>query len=301
MSQSSTQGTGAERDSDVELSIVSLTWNSMRYVEAMVESVLNEARHGGVALELIVVDNGSSDGTLQCLQDLENKCSELKVVPLGRNTGTTFSRNIGLRMCRGNYVLILDSDTQIAPGTLRMLLGARESLPSNQVGLIAPKLTFPDGEFQESARRFPTLKTKLLRLFGSDEARARDESIPEVLAGETTKVDYAISAAWLLPRQTLRDVGLLDEDIFYAPEDVDYCARIWANGLEIWYWPEVAIVHDCQRITRKKPFSRLAASHAWCLVKFWSKYRLWFERSHMRPGGVKADIAGKSATDRAQG
>lgn len=273
---------GQAHSGRIELSIVSLTWNSMRYVEAMVDSVLKDARESSVALELIIIDNGSTDGTLACLQERAASSAEMKVIPLGHNTGTTFSRNIGLRMATGEFIMVLDSDTQMAPGTLRRLLGAQDAIPSSQVGLIAPKLIYPDGEFQESTRRFPTFKTKMLRLFGSDEARARDESIPAVLEGQTTQADYAISAAWLLPRSTIEKVGLLDEEIFYAPEDVDYCARIWAAGLEIWYWPEVSVVHDCQRITRKRPISKLAASHLWCLMKFWSKYGCWFSRDHMR-------------------
>lgn len=282
MEQTNDQKQASANSGRIELSIVSLTWNSMRYVEAMVDSVLKDARESSVALELIIIDNGSTDGTLQCLLERAARSPEMKVVPLGHNTGTTFSRNIGLRMATGQSILVLDSDTQMASGTLRKLLSARDSIPSERVGLIAPRLTFPDGEFQESTRRFPTFKTKLLRLFGSDEARARDESIPAVLNGETTQADYAISAAWLLPRETVEKVGLLDEEIFYAPEDVDYCARIWASGLEIWYWPEVSIIHDCQRITRKRPISKLAASHAWCLMKFWTKYGCWFKRAHMR-------------------
>ena len=180
-------------------------------------------------------------------------------------------------MSRSPLVLILDSDTEIPPGSLSSLVRAMHELPG-PVGLVAPRLVYPDGKFQESARRFPTLLTKAYRVLGLEERRAADESIPAVLAGEITKVDYAISAAWLVPRTTFERIGYLDETIFYSPEDVEFCARAWRHGLAVWYYPKAEIVHNCQRITHRRPFSKLGFSHAKQLVRYWAKYGTFFER-----------------------
>lgn len=261
------------------ISVVSLTWNSRRFVDAFLTSLLDDVSATQTAAEVIVIDNGSTDGTLERLRGYEQQHAELTVLALSRNLGTTVSRNLGLKRARGEYVLILDSDTRLERGTLRALVSRFEhSSKEGRVGMIAPKLVYPDGEFQESARRFPTVQTKLLRLLRWEQLRRREESIAGVLAQRQTPVDYAISAAWFLPRRVLESVGYLDESIFYSPEDVEFCARLWGAGYAIWYCPEVTIVHDCQRLTSKRPFSRLGLSHAQGLVRFWWKYDGFFMR-----------------------
>lgn len=89
---------------------------------------------------------------------------------------------------------------------------------------------------------------------GWERIRKKLESIEEVLNEKITTVDYAISAAWFLKRSVFDEVGLLDEKIFYAPEDAEFCARLWRKGYEVWYYPKVTIIHDAQRITKKNLF-----------------------------------------------
>jgi GT2 family glycosyltransferase len=228
-------------------------------------------------MEVIALDNGSTDQTIGLLRSMPAEHVDFKLIELGHNTGTTFPRNIGIRMSRAPLVLILDSDTEIPPGSLRSLMRSVDELPG-PVGIVAPRLVYPDGKFQESARRFPTVFTKAYRLLGMEERRVADETIPGVLAGEKTKVDYAISAAWLVPRTTFERVGYLDESIFYSPEDVEFCARVWRGKLPVWYYPKAEIVHNCQRITHKRPFTRLGLSHAKQLVRYWAKYGTAFKR-----------------------
>ncbi|GAB4530845.1 MAG: glycosyltransferase family 2 protein [Haliangiales bacterium] len=261
------------------ISIVSLTWNSARFVEPLLTTLQKDIEVSQVPTEVIVIDNGSSDRTLDLLRDFQKQHDNLHVVPLSYNLGTTVSRNIGIRMARGEYVFILDSDTEIPPGTLRGLMEGVEAIPErDSLGILHPRLIYPDGEFQESARRFPTFFTKLYRLMRMEDRRAQDESIDEVLSGAMTAVDYAISAAWLVPRATFERIGLLDERIFYSPEDVEFCARCWKHGLKVWYYPEVEIIHNCQRLTSKKPFSKLGLSHMKGLARYWWEYSSFFSR-----------------------
>jgi GT2 family glycosyltransferase len=260
-----------------DLSIVTLTWNSQRFVEPWFRSLDAESHASGMGIELFAVDNGSTDETVANLKSFPAKHVDFKIIQLGRNLGTTLPRNIALRMARAPLLVILDSDTEIPPGSLRSLVKSMDEI-SGPVGLVAPRLVYPDGKFQESARRFPTLFTKAYRILGMEEKRVADESIPGVLAGEITKVDYAISAAWLVPRTTFERIGYLDEDIFYSPEDVEFCARAWQHGMPVWYYPKAEIVHNCQRITHKRPLSKLGLSHAKHLVRYWAKYGTALQR-----------------------
>jgi GT2 family glycosyltransferase len=261
------------------VSVVTLTWNSERFIASMLQTLLADSRGTGVDVEVIVIDNGSTDGTLKKIEAMRADCPEVQLVPLSQNLGTTITRNIGMRMSRGDYVFILDSDTQILPGTLQGLIDSFDVIGDRKTtGIVCPQLMYPNGDFQESARRFPTLLTKAYRMFQLEELRERDESLPEVLAKRVTTADYGISAAWFLPRATLDRVGLLDERIFYAPEDVEYCARVWKAGLKVWYYPPVSIIHDCQRVTNKKPFTALGARHARDLCRYWLETRSFLSR-----------------------
>ncbi|MBO8139984.1 MAG: glycosyltransferase [Thermosipho sp. (in: Bacteria)] len=259
----------------VDVSIISLTWNSERYLESFLASLFADLENSGLKYEILIIDNGSKDKTKDILKSFSNKYpSKLVVIPLGKNMGTTFTRNIGIRMSTGEYIAILDSDTIISKNFFKNILNAFEKIPSKNIGIIHPKLVFPDGTFQESARRFPTLSTKILRLLDIEKLRTKNESIPEVLNNEIIPVDYAISAAWFLKKEIFEKVGLLDEAIFYAPEDAEFCARLWDNGYEVWYYPKVEIIHDAQRLTKKKPFSKLGLSHLNGLIRFWRKYKI---------------------------
>jgi GT2 family glycosyltransferase len=255
------------------ISVVSLTWNSQRFIQDYLQTLLEDSSSSAVPIEVIVVDNGSTDSSLSQLESWQAKHANVKVLRMDRNLGTTYSRNIGLRAALGEYVLVLDSDTRVPPGTLAGLVSTHERLSKNhKVGLVCPRLTYPNGDFQESARRQPTVWTKALRLLRSERVRQWEESIPSVLEGRETRADYAISAAWFFKRSLLEATGYLDEEIFYAPEDAEYCARVWESGHEVWYCPSVTIIHDCQRLTSKKPFTKMGLSHLAGLVHHWRKH-----------------------------
>lgn len=252
------------------VSVVTLTWNSARHVRPLMTSLLADVRASSFQTEVIVIDNGSTDETLPLLDGFARESDAVRVVSLPQNRGTTASRNIGIRMARGEFILILDSDTEIPPGTLEGLVGGARSLPEpERLGILHPRLVYPSGELQESARRFPTVMTKVYRLLRFESLRAANESIADVLAQRTVTVDYAISACWLVPRKVFDDVGMLDEKIFYAPEDVEFCARLWSRGYRVWYYPRVELVHNCQRLTARRPFSKLGLSHLKGLMYYW--------------------------------
>lgn len=261
------------------ISVVSLTWNSARFVEPLLSTLEHDVEFSDVPTEIILIDNGSTDGTLELLHGFQDRYDNIRLVPLSYNQGTTVPRNIGIRMARSEFIFILDSDTEVPPGTLRGLLEGVACVPDrDSLGILHPRLIYPDGQFQESARRFPTLFTKLYRMMHMEERRAQDESIEQVLAGQTAPVDYAISAAWFVPRETFDRAGVLDERIFYSPEDVEFCARCWRHGLKVWYYPAVEIVHNCQRITSRKPLSKMGLSHMKGLVRYWWEYDSFFQR-----------------------
>jgi GT2 family glycosyltransferase len=252
----------------MDVSAVVLSFNSKRYIETCVRSLIQSYDICGLTGEIFVVENGSVDGSVEILRGLQTELgARLKVIYLPTNTGTTRSRNMALREVCGNSVLILDSDAYMNASALRAMLAYQGAHP--KAGLVAPKLIFPSGKFQLSVDTFPTVARKAQRYFA---LRKLEEREPPRATGP---VDYAISACWLLSKAAIEATGLLDERIFYSPEDVDYCIRLWGAGFQVHYFPEVSVVHDAQELSRPKGLgiNKFAVRHAKGLIYLFAKHR----------------------------
>lgn len=252
----------------MDVTAVVLSFNSKRYIDTCVRSLVQSYTTCGLSGEIIVVENGSTDGSVEILKCLQAEFGQaLQVIYLPENTGTTRSRNMALLRAQGRAILILDSDAYMNTSALAALLKYQQSHP--KAGLIAPKLIYPDGRFQLSVDVFPTVARKLQRYFALRKLEKRE---PPALAGP---VDYAISACWLLSKQAVEATGLLDERIFYSPEDVDYCIRLWKAGYQVHYFPDVSVVHDAQEISRPKGIgiNKFTIRHAKGLLYLFFKHR----------------------------
>jgi len=157
--------------------------------------------------------------------------------------GFARANNQALAQCQGRYVLLLNSDTKVLPGTLDTLVQFMERHP--RVGLAGARLLNPDGTFQASHSPFPTLFTEFLLLSGLGQrwVRPRYPSHGPDIAHGPRRVDY-VEGACLLARHTAVDqVGPLDEALFMYAEEVDWCYRFAQLGWEVWYLPTIAIIH----------------------------------------------------------
>lgn len=252
----------------MDVSAVVLSFNSKRYIETCVRSLVQSYAECGLAGEIYVIENGSEDGSVEILKSLQAELGTmLQVIYLSGNTGTTRSRNMAMRQAAGRAIIVLDSDAYMNAHALGAMLAYQQLNPG--AGLIAPKLIYPDGRFQLSVDVFPTVVRKLQRYFALRQLEKRE---PPAASGP---VDYAISACWLLSRKAVEATGLLDERIFYSPEDVDYCIRLWKAGYQVHYFPEVSVVHDAQEISRPKGIgiNKFTIRHAKGLLYLFVKHR----------------------------
>lgn len=257
-----------------DISIIILTWNSAGHIRKCINSIFSSLDREECSCEVFIVDNGSVDGTVPLIEQLRSESSCIIPIYLGKNAGTTYSRNLALRRANGKYICVMDSDVVLQQGTLAGLIHILESEPS--AGLVAPRLIYPDGRLQKSTDEFPTVFTKFRRYFRLKEIERQEskQSRPEKIF----PVDYAISALWVLRRDMLQKIGLLDENIFYAPEDVDYCLRIWLGGYKVVYSVESEAIHDAQEISRKRKLNRSTIEHIKGLVYYFRKHKYLFRR-----------------------
>lgn len=258
-------------------SVVILSYNSQRTLDLCLSSLATALKAFNAPSEVFVVENGSKDKSPEILSSWVEKQPDL-IFPIvfSHNTGTTVSRNAAIARSTGQYVLVLDSDAYISAQALLEMKNYLDENPS--VGLVAPKLFYRDGRFQMSVDKIPTLWHKLKRFLHLNKMQASIDHH----ALETTPVDYAISACWMLSRAAVNDVPAFDEKIFYAPEDVDYCMQLWIANHQVVYLPTVNVVHDAQELSRGFKFSSFHVKHLKGLFYLFMKYRFFFNAPYSK-------------------
>lgn len=270
----------------MKLSAIILTWNSDRYIKRCLDSLMEDLIESGIDFEIFVVDNGSTDKTKVILNEYSEK---INTIFLDKNKGTTFSRNLAIKRSIGEYILFLDSDTEIKNiGTTERIISILQN--RKDIGIIAPRLVFPDGTTQMSYKKFPTFIVKILKIIPLKFLRKFSTKLEYYNFSNIDKnriylVDYCISACWLMPKIIIEKVGLLDEKIFYSPEDVDFCLRVWKAGYKVAWCPAVDIVHYCQRVSYKN--ISIATSHFKGLLYYFKKHNYWLFRPRIHKEIIK--------------
>lgn len=261
------------------VAFVVLSWNSQHYISNCLDAVLC---CNSITPLVLVVDNGSTDETSAILQQYEADHSEIICTFLPENFGTTISRNLALKNLPSdaNYVCILDSDTVINDQALATMIQILEQNPD--IGIVGPTMMNSAGATQLSGRNLPSLGIKLRKaapLKGLQDEGAQMEVPNTPVVQDMQDVPYLLSACWLMPVSTIDTVGFLDENIFYAPEDVDYCLRVWQAGLHVVRCWNAQIIHEYQRLSHKKLFSKTNKEHLKGLVYYFKKHHYLFDSS----------------------
>ncbi len=256
----------------MSISAVILSFNARDDLDRCVRSLIEVENLQAGTDQVLIVDNGSIDGSKALMNRLAAAYPDLvDGIDLPTNHGTTVSRNLALERAKGDYVLVIDSDIDFKRPVLQSLIADLAIDPS--IGIIAPRLIFPTGQAQMSTDVFPTFRRKIERLF-----RLRSlERTADVDCGVARAVDYAISAFWLMRRDLVEKVGTLDERIFYAPEDVDFCLRTWLAGKTIVYRPDLEVIHDAKERSRSLKGLIFAWRHMIGLAYFFGKHRYFWQ------------------------
>jgi len=257
----------------VLFSVVILSYNSASPIKRCLEQLISALEPFESQNEIFIVDNGSKDGSVELIKSYENQYPEIiKPILFETNTGTTFSRNAALKKSTGEFVLVLDSDAYVEHQALLTLM--QYLIDNPQVGMAVPRLTYNSGNFQLSCDVFPTLIHKLKRFLFLK--KIEQQKHPLELLNAPAEVDYAISACWMLSRTAVNKTGLFDENIFYSPEDVDYCLRVWEQGFKIVYVPQATVIHDAQELSRGFKLSIFHFSHLKGLFYLMSKHKYFW-------------------------
>jgi len=249
------------------LSIVIPSWNTKELLAPCLDSIARATRP---ATEIVMVDNGSADGSADWVAEHH---PEVVLVRNAENRGFAGGCNQGMALARGRFVLLLNTDTELAPNVLAEMIGFLEEHPD--YGCCAPRLIHPDGRTQRTVQAFPTLKTALffstpLERWFPESRELRRYFLRDWDQESTRDVDQPPAACLMVRAEVLERVGHFDEELWLFYNDVDLSLRIKQAGWKTRYLAELEVVHHVGAST-----SKFAA-----FLPMWQKNRLAFYRKH---------------------
>jgi GT2 family glycosyltransferase len=235
--QTRTTTKGNIEEFQLDLSIIIVNWNTREMLRECLRSIVSS--QPSINFEVIVIDNASSDDSVAMVK---NEFPFVHLICNNQNVGFAKANNQGIACSSGNYVLLLNSDTEIFPMALEELVCFMNANP--QAGGAGSLLLNPDGSLQVSCFPFPTISGELWRLFHLDRIYVHGVYAMEKWNREDNKeVDYLQGASLVLRKEALDQVGTLDEDYFMYSEELDLCYRMTRAGWKMFWTPRSKITH----------------------------------------------------------
>jgi hypothetical protein len=226
----------------MDLSVVVVSWNTRELTLACVASLaesLASTGDGSIgSAEVLVVDNGSSDGTAAALASRQ---PDLRVIALPQNSGFAAGCNAGLRGASGRHVLFLNSDARIGREALDGCVAHLDAHPD--VGIVGPQLRHPDGRRRGSVHNAPTLLSELVPKPLLQGLFRRRFPSHRFVGRRPLDVEAVTGAAFFARAAAIREVGPLSEDYFLFLEETDWCLRMRRAGWRVVHLPALSAVH----------------------------------------------------------
>ncbi len=260
----------------VSLSVVIVSWNAKDYLEECLESL------GGAAaespLEIIVVDNASTDGSPQLV---EEKFPQVQLIRSGSNLGFAKANNLGIKQCGGKYVCLINSDVKVLTGCIRTLIEYMESNPS--VGIAGPTMLDAHGKVGRSCRGFPTVWNMFCHALALDSLFPNSRLVGGYILrfwpqNTTREVGILGGWFWIIRREAMDQVGVLDENFFFYAEDMDWCKRFHLGGWKVMFVSNAASIHYGGGSSKLAPLKYYIQQQR-ADLQYWRKH-------HTRPGQV---------------
>lgn len=214
------------------LSIIIVNYNTKKLTNDCIVSVIRTLTD--ISYEIIVIDNASSEQ----FELRETVKSKVRLIRNPVNKGFAKANNQGIKIARGEYILLLNSDTVVHSMAIETLLAFAKS--HTNAGIVAPQLLNADQSVQPSVFRFPTIWRAMLQ-YWIGKKRVFDKYVPK--GDNPVTVEAVVAAAVLITPQALKKAGRLNEKYFMYFEDIDYCRKMKKAHLAVYYLPEAKVTH----------------------------------------------------------
>lgn len=250
---------------NVDLSIIILNYNTRDFLAKCLQSI-KKSDLGGMSVEVIVVDNASSESITGITST--TGITGLKIIQNKKNLGFSKGNNIGVGESSGHYVLFLNPDTVLPKNALRAMFDFMEKHPD--VGVASPRLELTDGSLDEASHRgFPTPWNAFCHFSGLRSLFPKSRLFAGYTMGwlldnnELHEVD-SVSGAFLFTRREIGEkIGWWDEDYFWYGEDLDFCYKVNERNWKVMFLPQISVLHYRGVSSGIKEHSReLATSNA---------------------------------------
>ncbi len=267
------------------LSIILLNYRQCGLVKQCLRGIAQAALP--FPYEVIVVDNDSRDG---CASLIRSQFPNVTVLAAPPNLGFSAGNNLGIRHARGEFILILNYDVAVVAGAIPRLVEFLRAHP--RVGVVGPRLVYPDGQIQYSCRRFPRVFTPFYRRTPLGRLPLARQELSRYLMLDfdhrtDQPVDWLFGACLLLRRTALDAVGLFDERFFLYFEDLDLCRRFLAAGWQVWYLASVELVHyHAQSSAEGSALTALLNPSARHHFTSWLRYLAKYRGRQVLPSGT---------------
>lgn len=224
-----------------DVSIIIVSFNTCHVLKECLQTLMKETH--SIRHEVIVIDNASKDGSAEMVTQ---EFPHVQLICSPTNLGFAAANNVGFAQAHGKYVVLLNSDAFLTDHALTKAVAFMETHPN--VGMTGARLISRDGSWQPSARMFPGLLNHFLTLSGLAARYPKSKFLGRVDRTwadplQPASVDWIPGAFAIIRRTVLETVGYFDEDFFLYYEEVDLCKRIKAAGYEVWYLPEIVVIH----------------------------------------------------------
>ena len=223
------------------ISILIVNYNSCAWIKECLNSIYNYAKE--VPFEILVIDNGSTDGSCEML---EKEFKSVYLIKNKKNMGFARANNQAFLACKGDIILLLNPDTRWADNSIKVM--ADYLVSHEDIGAVAPQYFYPNGEMQIYYNRFPSFSAILKTIIIPQALRYRSKTIRDYWMmednfDEVMEIEQPAASCLMLKREVLNGEELMDErfPVFY--NDVDLCRRIWNKGFKIIFLPKARIIH----------------------------------------------------------
>lgn len=272
----------------LKLSIGIVNYNTADLIKKLLESIFEkESGFDEKDMEVIVLDNGSEDNLKEIVKDFLPK---IKFIQNQENEGFSKGYNKTIKFSQGQYVLLLNSDIEVTKNSLSEMLKWGEYFKEEAV--LGGKLVFPDGSKQDSAFHLPTVWGAIKEYFF---VKKGSYFMYEPQSSQPVRVEGLVMACFLIPRNIINKVGLLDESTFIYFEDIEYCRRLLEFGVPVYFVPQAKFIHhhgaSTKKIGQEKAFKLLSQSAEKYHGKFYFGILNFILRLGQKLGRVKTPVS----------
>lgn len=226
-----------------KLSIVIVSFNSQKYIDGCL-SALQKTIPSDVKFEVLIFDNASTDGSFS---HIKKTYKNVYAYRSEENLGFAKANNFLIKKSRGEYILLLNPDTEIKEKTIEMLISYMETHP--EAGAVTPRVVLPNGKLDDASHRgFPTPWNAFCYFTGISKVFPHSRLLNGYHLGyedmdKVHEIDSGVGACLLIRKKAGEEVKWLDEDYFWYGEDLDFCYRLKENGWKIVFIPQVRVLH----------------------------------------------------------